>query len=200
MLYYSIINGLLHIVSLTLERFCAIRFPLQYRQKVTIKKILMIILGNWLVALTYLVVLLDVDIYKRALSGLIFIIGTSLVIVYTVILLKVRKVMARRRLNTNTSEKDSTFNRQRETRSYVYCLLVMVVFIIFSFPAAVAEFTNECEYDNTRYVTLLLLTGNAVFNPLLWSFSEWCMVRKKTANQSSDLALRTRGVTNEGCI
>ena len=175
---YSLLNGLLHVFSMTVERFLAIRFPLIYKNKMTNKKVLLMVLANWLLAFLYLFHLLDPKKFLDFVSVLIFVIGTCLLMIYVYVFYNIRKIMTQRRNSVAGSRPNN--NYKKELISAIYCVAVVLAFILCSFPNAINQFrVGQCDYMKVDFITSVVIIGNTVFNPLLWILSEKCMGKQR---------------------
>ena len=177
-IFYSLLNSLLHIFSMTVERFLAIRFPFIYKEKMTNKKVLLMILATWVLSFFYLFMLVDTFEFLKFLSILIFGIGILLLMIYVYVFYKIRKIMTQRR---DSSGQGSTNNiLKRELMSAIYCVTVVLAFILCSFPNAVNNFrVGYCDYLEVDVITTVVMIGNTIFNPLLWILSEKCMGKQR---------------------
>ena len=182
---YSVLNSLLHVFTMTIERFVAIRFPFIYKEKMTCRKILIIIITNWILSLNYLFMLLNFVTFQKFLSMLIFVVGVALLTIYIYIFRNIRKIMVRRRNSIGSGRISATILR-REIFSAIYCATIVFAFIFCSFPNAVNQFRlDQCDYEDIEMITTTILVGNTIFNPLLWILSEKCKAKSKRSPKRS---------------
>ena len=148
----------MHLLLLTVDRFFAVLFPIWHRVKVTKRKTVLACVGIWLITglvslsgyiIDVFIQLQTEQIYSIVSMTLIFVSGSSYVIIYSLIAYKVK--MQSKAFKTSTVKK--TGNGQR--RTIKISVLICSVFIVTNFPAAITAFLHICQ----RWMFLLQLAS-----------------------------------------
>ena len=187
---YSLLNSLLHLIVLTAERLCAIRYPLKHLMMMaTNTNIAKVITSIWVISLISFVNILKNSTlpFFMALSVLILLTGVFLAVVYFYIFRKFQTLgnQQRKSVCINISSDDSEHRMEihmtiynREVRSAVYCAFVVIVYVICSFPLAINTLTQSLSSPTLfTFISLSLMVVNSVCNPLLYLLKHQCISR-----------------------
>ena len=209
-LFASLTASLLCLITLSIDRYIAITFPMKYRSNLTWKKCWFGSFVIWILSLSLPFIYLDtgyIDFLMIYINTAVVIAAFTLIITYIRVykFLRVQTQQMKEITRTTTAETKNlevrrSFQQKRVTRIFLWILLLFLVCYI---PGAIIVYTLQfcticsCEYIHVmRDVTFYLLTVNSCMNPFVYAFKNkhyrhaimallWTHSRKKISTQTS---------------
>ena len=219
-LFTSLTSSLLCLITLSVDRYIAITYAMEYRKNATWKKCWIASFIIWILSLSLPFVYLKTGF----INFLMIYINTAVVIaaltlimtyirVYTFLRTQTEKLKEISRTTTNEtkmSEIKKSFQQKRITRVF---LLILVLFLACYAPGAIVvyvlQFCKKCTCEIIhilRDVSFYLITINSCMNPFICVFKNkhfknaayeiWMRNRSKPSSQTSTVSFRkTSNVT-----
>ena len=169
MLDFAMLNCLLHILALTVERFVATSFPLRHRA-VTKKSLLCIALALWISAAVYAGLCQKYNTVMDKIAGcLVIAVGLIVIAVYAYILTRIRKITQHRLESVaETAYSMQSMISKSERKSIMYCALVVLVTLCCNYPIAIIILLNEEKPNRHNSIFIWLYFAKSAINPLLY--------------------------------
>jgi hypothetical protein len=176
--------------ALSIERYFGVVHPLIYRQKVSKRKLLRLLVGTWSVFGILLLVGILLD-NPFQLFGTISVPLLVVVTVYTQIRIAYTAVNAKMKRLRLTEGQDSEQNRKdklhflKELKSAMSCLIVVSCYVLCYIPASVLGILKNELSPSTYYFGMLLfllfMMLNSILNSVIF-FWRSAPLRKETKN------------------
>ena len=183
-LFISLTASLLCLISLSIDRYIAITFPLKYRSNLSWKKCWVVSFVIWVFSLTLPLVYLKVgyiDFLMIYINTAVVIAGITLIITY----IRVYKFLRAQAVTmkaitrtTSTREKILEAKRASEQRRVTRVLLwILILFLACYIPGTICVYILQfcvkcnCEFIHImRDTSFYLLTVNSCMNPFVYAF------------------------------
>ena len=183
-LFISLTASLLCLISLSIDRYIAITFPMKYRSNLSWKKCWIVSFLIWVFSLTLPLVYVKVgyiDFLMIYINTAVVIAGITLIITYIRVYKFLRaQAMTMKTITRTTSthekilEAKRTSEQRRVTR---VLLLILILFLACYIPGTICVYILQfCTKCNCEFIHIMrdtsfyLLTVNSCMNPFVYAF------------------------------
>ncbi|XP_065056390.1 probable G-protein coupled receptor 34 [Rhopilema esculentum] len=182
--YFSVSSSCLHIIFIAVQRLILIRQPLRSKGFFTFRRVLLAVFTIWFLSAIFACLSAFRLFPPHAMSFYIFGSGTLIVLAYSLISARFRKVSKGVADIGNRSGGSAVRNEV----VIMHAFAIMLTFVICTFPYGVARFFS---HSSVFYMVCdIIFALNPLLDPILYFFMSFCRHRRKTNVIRFDLEYR----------
>ena len=193
---FSVTSSITNIIVLGIDRLIVVRYPLRHKIWMTSKVVNLAVAGAWFGSII-LSVLSNVNrfadpdnksesakvVANRIFAGLLFLFGFIIIGIYTLIIVTV----ARHQKAVSQMRRSGGAEKSDEIAVTVTCVLVVVAFIICSYPFAIDILISK----GNPALPFKLILLNTVLDPLVYFFMGYLKEKLRTRKSNRKLEMQS---------
>ena len=198
--FFFVISSILNVLCISIDRFIAVKFPMEHRGWVTRTRTIMAEACIWVVTilLSCTVILVElplqhannIDDFRISGGILILLSGTVFTVMYGYIIILVRASSSKFETRSTDNAAIKAFDK-KEILVFITCALVVLAYLVFTYPFGIEVTVKQIKYGESSweisFASIALLYFNSVANPFVYFFKKY--LGKKNSKTKKKVSL-----------